>query len=65
MALRLRSAPIWKESKSFSYARTLARASLTQLGKAAGIAACDPTAKAIGIAMRLCICVGRNGLQVA
>ena len=28
MALRLRSAPIWQESKCFAYVRTLTRASL-------------------------------------
>jgi len=31
----------------------------------AGIAAFEMIAKAIGIAMRLCICVGSNDLQVA
>ena len=41
------------------------RANLSEQGNAAGIAACETTAKAISIAMRLCICVGNNDFQVA
>ena len=64
MALRLRSAPIWQEPKGFA---TLAysRAHLSESGNAAGIATNKTTAKAIGIAMRLCICVYSNDFQVA
>ena len=36
------------------------RADLSEKINAAGIAACETTAKAIGIAMRLGICVGSN-----
>ena len=64
MALLLRSAPIWQEYKGFAYARELARASLC-IENTAGIAACETTAKAIGITMRHCICVGGSDFQVA